>query len=765
MSGNIVHELNARGVQFHADDSYRAELKAAGANATVLDALGKARFVPGSLEAAQAANDLVKWLSNAGGLLRAGKFNAAGAELDEALASGYPGPETGFVMGAILVEKGEAAQAARIYTELLRKYPTFPELHTKLSFALYRLEDGEDSYKEAESALAVTPENAEALKNAGLALTVLEKYDAAIEEFRHALKLQSDYEAAWVDLGIAQSAKHDFPPAIESLKRAIGLDRSDFYAHYNLGVVYADSQQLQLAVQEYRLAVNIDPTAYNARHNLAGALMDLHDLPDAIAEFRQLEAKFPEGALCHVCLAKAMFETGDLDGAQAEYKMASSLVPQDPEPHLGLGDVLEQKKDFEEAMHEFKIALWLDSESALAHRAMARILLNAKRVKEALPHITAAVQLDPTDAYNHALYANILEADSQSAAAIREYKRSVTLDPSSTAVMIEYGSLLEKTGDWVDALEQFRRAAIQDQSNVDLQNRYSSEQKKFAAHLAELTASGKEAEADALKARMAATHESMNLSEQLNDAMERGAQAFAEQNMNDALFAYKQAVALAEKMQPHDPRLLMSLQRLGQIYGGMKDSPAAQATFEREIKVATELFGPDSMPQAEALGGLAWNALQNKDYDAATNYYARLAEITRKAYGEQSAQYAMSLAATSLVYIEQEQWEKSEQVLLRAERMIEANVSSLDDSSLGMVVSQLCQVYDGWGKPEQSLIWDQRLLAIEAKQLGENSPKLSDVLAKEEKALVALGRTKEAAEVDQRLKALQAGTGHPGSQH
>jgi tetratricopeptide (TPR) repeat protein len=763
LSDNVAHELRIRGIRFHPDDAFRAELKVAGADSTVLEALANAKFVAGEDDSVKPVGELVKRLSNAGGFLRARKSEQAVAELDAALAGGYPGPETAFVMGAILVEEGDANEAEPVFEEMLRKYPNFPEVHTKLSFVFYKLGDGEDGYKEAQAALRETPQNAEAHKNAGLNLDEMESHDAAIGEFREALKLKVNYEAVWVDLGIAQAAKHDYQTAIETLKKAIAMDPGEFYGHYNLGVVYGDTDQTQLAVQEYRLAKKIDPTAYNARHNLAGALLKMRDLVDAVAEFRQLEADYPDSEICHYCLANAMFETGYAANAEIEYRKAFSLAPQDPAPHLGLGNVLEGKKDLEGAMHEYKTALQLDENSAFAHRAIARMLLNAKHVREALPEIAEAVRIDPADAYNHALYANILEADAQNPAALKEYKQAVTLDPSTAPVMVQFGSLLEKTGDWVDALEQFRHAAIQDQSNVDLQNRYSSEQKKFAAHLAELTASGKGAEADALRARIAAAHESMSLSDQLNDAMERGAQAYAEQNMNGALFAYKQAVALGERIQPHDPRLLMSLQRLGQIYGGMKDSTAAQATFEREIKVATELFGPDSMPQAEALGGLAWNALQTKDFDAATKYYARLAEITRKAFGEQSAQYAMSLAATSLVYIEQKQWEKSEQVLLRAERMIEANVSSLDDSSLWMVVSQLCQVYDNWGKPDQSLIWDRRLLSIEAKEFGENSPKLSDVLTSEAKALTALGRTKEAAEVDQRLKALQAGAGQPGS--
>jgi hypothetical protein len=46
LQANVVHEVSVRGLSFHPDEDYRAVLKKAGADATVLDAVAHAKVVP-----------------------------------------------------------------------------------------------------------------------------------------------------------------------------------------------------------------------------------------------------------------------------------------------------------------------------------------------------------------------------------------------------------------------------------------------------------------------------------------------------------------------------------------------------------------------------------------------------------------------------------------------------------------------------------------------------------------------------------------------
>jgi len=197
---NVVRELRLRGVQFHVDDGYRAQLKAAGAGTAVLDALTTANFFDANAEAPVVSAEFIRHLSSAGAALRARNFDSAMAELDAAASGSRPGPETAFVVAAVLTEMGDVEEAEPVLEEMLRRYPEFPEINTKLSFVFYALGDAKDGFSEAKAALLGTPDNAEAHKNAGLNLNEMHSEAAAIAEYRQALAAKSDYEIVRVEL-------------------------------------------------------------------------------------------------------------------------------------------------------------------------------------------------------------------------------------------------------------------------------------------------------------------------------------------------------------------------------------------------------------------------------------------------------------------------------------------------------------------------------------------------------------------------------------
>jgi hypothetical protein len=68
----------------------------------------------------------------------------------------------------------------------------------------------------------------------------------------------------------------------------------------------------------------------------------------------------------------------------------------------------------------------------------------------------------------------------------------------------------------------------------------------------------------------------------------------------------------------------------------------------------------------------------------------------------------------------------------------------------------LCYLYDQWSKPEKSQpCWHRTTELMEA-QVGTQSPKLTDTLAREADALHRLGRDQEAIPLQKRVASLQA---------
>ena len=168
--------------------------------------------------------ELLQQLASAGLLIKDKHFYEAATELSKALKASFAGPKTGFVRGELLRQQLEFQQAASVYAEVLREDPNFPEVHTKVSFVLYKLADPEDGLSEAKAAIALNPDDAEAHKNAGLALDSEQKFDARIAEYKQALRIKPDYVTAYVDLGLLLQNMRAYGDAIVEYKKALALD-------------------------------------------------------------------------------------------------------------------------------------------------------------------------------------------------------------------------------------------------------------------------------------------------------------------------------------------------------------------------------------------------------------------------------------------------------------------------------------------------------------------------------------------------------------
>ena len=139
LPANVAHEIGVRGLNFHPDAEFRAQLKTSGADAAIMTALNSAKVTTPASDG-KPDKELLKQLNSALALMKDKRYDEAGAELSRALESSFAGPETGFVMGEVLRRKEEFRQAAQVYAEVLHQDPDFPQVHTKVSYVLYRLE-------------------------------------------------------------------------------------------------------------------------------------------------------------------------------------------------------------------------------------------------------------------------------------------------------------------------------------------------------------------------------------------------------------------------------------------------------------------------------------------------------------------------------------------------------------------------------------------------------------------------------------------------
>jgi tetratricopeptide (TPR) repeat protein len=360
-----------------------------------------------------------------------------------------------------------------------------------------------------------------------------------------------------------------------------------------------------------------------------------------------------------------------------------------------------------------------------------------------------------------------LLAAGDNAAAASEFQQAIALSPGQVPVMIELADALEKKGDWAESLEEYHKAALLDSSAdyrtkitrmdaADPQVEYKKAQERLQLHIAALKSSGKSSDAAALEARAHNLQAAPRLSEKIDAAMQAGEQANRVRHFDEALKHFQDAVELAEKVQPHDPRLVTALDHVGNEYLG-QDPAAAEAAYERELKVSEEIFGAHSANTAMPLQSLGRNALMQHDYAAAEKFYFREVDVNEKVYGEGSDRVAASLLDAASVYMAQKDYAKAEPYILRSVH-IDESLYGHDGINMLMPLSNACNLYDKWGKPDKLEPYTRQLIAVAEKQFGPNSPQLAPVLSSEARTLRTLGRAKEAADMENRLASIRSAT-------
>lgn len=756
LEANIAHDITARGLNFHPTDDFLLLMKKAGADESVLKALQSAK-----LDASADSKpdlELVKQLSDAAVLMKAKKFSEAATILSDALDKSFARLETGYVMAELLREQQKFAVALSVYREILQTEPDFPEVHAKLSFLLYRVRDASDAISEAKAALAENPNDAEAHKNEGLALEEAQKFDAAIAEFKEALRIKPDYAVVHYDLGILYYDMHSYDDSISEYKKAVALDPNFADAHTNLANAYKNRGDLASAILEFREAKRLNPNDPIAWQNLASTLMQ-QSPSQAIQELQEMEKKFPNSEVCHICLGRGLAWQGDTKAAEAEFRMANDIDPTDPDGHRGLGSIQEQQKNYDGALEEYRRAEKIAPGDADTRQDVGRVLLAKKDYGAAVEELKQAEELSETSWEIHDLLGQALLANAEIDLAVGEFKDAIALEPTEARLMMELGGALEKKGDWVSALEQYRKASLTDAAAVmkardgqivmrcdDCTPQYTAAQGRFADYLVSLRSSGRGSHAADLEKRVAQLDTAAGTKEKVEMLIKAGDQVNQQRKFDEAEKSFKQAVDLARNLPPADELLIVALGRLASAYVMQQKITDAEAAVHEQLALVEKTFGPGSDQAVEPLQSLGRIANFQKNYKEAEAYMQRALAISLRT-GDRNSRAVEGLRNMAGFYEAQSDWPRAESYLLRS-------VKGAEEGDPGMVLIPLwglCDLYDRWGKPEQSQPCWHRATGIMETQYGHDSPQLSDSLSNEARALRELGRTNEAESLEQRL--------------
>jgi len=185
-------------------------------------------------------------------------------------------------------------------------------------------------------------------------------FDDAARSYREALEINPNNAEAYRSLGFALSQLKGFKEAIECLRKSLEIEPKNAYAHTHLGNSLLSLGRIDEGIGHFRTAVEIDPECDEVYYNLATVLTGVGKLDEAIKHFRKTVEINPRHAFAHYNLGLALCEQGKIDEGAGHYRKTLEIKPDHAPTHNNLATALCQLGRFDEGIKHFRKALEID---------------------------------------------------------------------------------------------------------------------------------------------------------------------------------------------------------------------------------------------------------------------------------------------------------------------------------------------------------------------------------------------------------------------
>lgn len=186
---------------------------------------------------------------------------------------------------------------------------------------------GRDAVAILRRAAELSPEDAEAHNNLGVALYETGKLEDAIRAYRTALKLQPKYASPYGNLGNALARAGRPAEAVPCYRRALELNPSFAEAHTGLGSALFRLERIADAQRCHETAIQLMPTLAIGHVNLGDTLLEQGRLNAALGCYQRALDLGPASASLHVSLGFVLHELGRSEEAIRSYMAALEIDP------------------------------------------------------------------------------------------------------------------------------------------------------------------------------------------------------------------------------------------------------------------------------------------------------------------------------------------------------------------------------------------------------------------------------------------------------
>jgi arylsulfatase A-like enzyme/Tfp pilus assembly protein PilF len=226
------------------------------------------------------------------------------------------------------------------------------------------------------------------------------RQEEAIGYFKRALALKPDDEEAVINMAHAYRRLGRDEEALVGFRRFLELDPKNAQVHYEIAQILLDRGENAGAAVELHQALALQPSMAAARNALGVVALNEGDLARAEQEIRQALAEKPDVRLAHFNLALVAEKRGDGRAALAEYQHELELHPNNYKAAFNLGKLYEQLGDSAAQETAYRKAIDANPEFAEGYFYLAKLLLDrGQRFDEAVSLARKGLEVDPRSTY------------------------------------------------------------------------------------------------------------------------------------------------------------------------------------------------------------------------------------------------------------------------------------------------------------------------------------------------------------------------------
>ena len=322
----------------------------------------------------------------------------------------FPKHQFGWKILGILFDKSERnSESIKAHQTAIALSPQDAEAHNNLSSTLKKIGRLDDALISLNKALELNPEYIQAHKNLGITLLEIGRLDDALTSFKQVIKLKPFDAGVHINLGNTFKELGRLVEAKASYTHAIALKPDHFLAHNNLGVTLHDLGRLDESLKILSRAIILKSDNADSHYNLAITLQAMDRLDEAEINYRQAIALRPDHFSAHNNLGVTLQKMNKLDEAEVILRQSIALKPDYAETYFILGNIFILMDKFDEALKNSKQAIALKPDYAEAYNSLGMIFNKMNRKDEAIESCKEAININPNSKTSYFLMADIFK--------------------------------------------------------------------------------------------------------------------------------------------------------------------------------------------------------------------------------------------------------------------------------------------------------------------------------------------------------------------